>query len=121
MKIPSAPITLTAGHTYFIGAYFGLVVDRCGTACGDASLVFGSETYAPGIAFLLSNQTRAIIGSGPLAFRFGRANPRGLLRAELLDCGIQRDTTPEPASLAYVSPGVVALLIASFWSSTEVS
>jgi hypothetical protein len=42
-----APLTLAAGQTYVLGAYFGPVVDRCGSACGDAQLVFGTETFAP--------------------------------------------------------------------------
>jgi hypothetical protein len=42
-----APLTLAAGQTYVLRAYFGPVVDRCGSACGDAQLAFGTETFAP--------------------------------------------------------------------------
>jgi uncharacterized repeat protein (TIGR01451 family) len=63
-----APLTLSAGQTYVVGTYFGPVIDRCGSACGDASLVFGTETFDPRITFLQSRQNRAIIGGGSLAF-----------------------------------------------------
>jgi hypothetical protein len=109
------PITLTAGSMYFIGAYFGPVIDRCGTACGDASLVFGSETYAPGITFLLSNQTRAIIGAGPLNFPGLDAEiPEGFFGPNFLIGMPDATPTPEPASLACASLGVATLLIGAF-------
>jgi hypothetical protein len=63
-----APLTLTAGQTYVVGTYFGPVPDQCGSACGDVLLAFGTETYAPGITFLQSRQTLAVLGAGSLAF-----------------------------------------------------
>jgi hypothetical protein len=51
-----------------LGAYFGPVVDRCGAACSDAQLVFGTETFAPGITYVQLRQNLSIIGAGALAF-----------------------------------------------------
>jgi len=64
----ASPLTLSAGQTYMIGAYFGPVSDICGSACGDASLYSGQETYDPRITFLQSRQNLAINGNGSLAF-----------------------------------------------------
>jgi hypothetical protein len=109
------PITLIAGSTYFIGTYFGPVVDRCGTACGDASLAFGSETYAPGITFLLSNQTRAIIGAGTLTFpNLDAQIAQGFFGPNFLLSAPSAATTPEPASLWFAALGIAATLIRAF-------
>jgi len=62
------PLTLSAGQTYVVGAYFGPVIDRCDSACGDASLYSGLETYDPRITFLQSRQNQSIGGGGSLAF-----------------------------------------------------
>lgn len=62
-------LTLAAGQTYIIGAYFGPVEDHCvGGACGDVLLLQGSQIYAPGISFNRSVQTHSAAGSGALAF-----------------------------------------------------
>lgn len=126
-----APLNLTAGQTYFLGAYFGPVVDRCGSACGDPQLVFGAETFAPGITFLLSQQTRAIIGPGSLAFPGLDAEiPQGFFGPNFqLTAADPRDpaATPEPASLGLAGLGIGALLVSASWrahsckTSTRVS
>ena len=64
----ASPLTLSAGQTYVVGAYFGPVSNICGSACGDVSLFRGTETYDPRITFLQSRQNRSINGGGPLAF-----------------------------------------------------
>jgi hypothetical protein len=63
-----APITLTAGQTYVIGAYMPPVVDRCDAACGDVLLYNGTETYDSRITFLQSRQTAGMAGAGTLTF-----------------------------------------------------
>jgi hypothetical protein len=104
------PVTLAAGQTYVVGMYNGPVVDRCGSLCGDASLVFGSETFAPGISFAESRQTRAIIGSGPLAFPdvFAQIDQGFFGPNFLLAVPDDPVSAPEPASFGMVSVAIVA-------------
>jgi MYXO-CTERM domain-containing protein len=108
-----SPLTLTAGHSYMIGMYMPTVIDRCGSDCGDESLVFGAETFASGITFLLSNQTRAIIGNGSLAFPGLDAEiPQGFFGPNFLLATADADpvASPEPTSLALAGLGIGALL-----------
>lgn len=103
------PITLNAGQTYVIGAYFGPVADQCGSACGDVMLYAGHETYDMRISFVQSRQTLSIAGAGPLAYPGvfagideGFFGPNFLLSADL---------TPDPFAFPAqtgVVPGSVA-------------
>jgi len=109
-----APLTLTAGQTYFVGAHFAPVADVCGTACGDALLAFGSETFAAGLTFLNSTQSAAIIGDGPLVYP--NLNPGvsgGFFGPNFLLTTADPIGAPEPASFTIGGPGLVALLAAA--------
>ena len=91
-----APVTLAAGQTYVIGAYFAPVVDICGGACGDVSLSGGTETYDARIAFAQSRQTLAIPGAGTLAFPGLNASvPEGFFGPSFL---LAADITPDAFS-----------------------
>jgi hypothetical protein len=125
-----APLTLTAGQTYFVGTYFGPVPDQCGSACGDVLLYSGPETYAPGIAFLQARQTLPAAGAGSLAFpNLNAGIPEGVfgpnflltvpltriigLSAASLDFGFVTVGQPSPAQTVTVSnTGTDALSIA---------
>jgi len=105
-----SPVTLTAGQTYMLGEYFAPVVDRCGTACGDASGVFGSQTFAPGVTFVQSRQNRAIIGPGSLAFpNLDAEIAQSFFGPNFLMTTADPISSPEPASWGLAAVGVVAL------------
>jgi Domain of unknown function (DUF4082) len=103
-----APLTLFAGQTYYVGAYFAPVVDRCGSSCGDEMLAFGTESYAPGVTYLDSRQTRAIIGAGPLSFPDLDAEiTQGFFGPNFLLTAADPVATPEPAALGLAGFGLV--------------
>ncbi|PPD45693.1 MAG: hypothetical protein CTY16_09840 [Methylobacter sp.] len=105
-----APLMLLAGHTYIVGAYFGPVADICGGACGDSLLVFGEETYAPGITFSQSLLRESIVGGGSLAFpNLNAGIPEGVFGPNFLLAAGQTDL-PEPSSLGLMGVGLGVLL-----------
>jgi hypothetical protein len=111
-----APLTLTAGQTYFVGAHFAPVVDRCGRACGDSLLAFGSETYAPGVTFLNATQSLPVIGDGPLVFPNLDAGiaGEGFFGPNFLLTTVDPIAAPEPASLGLAGLGIGVLLAGAF-------
>src|SRR6185295_18206917 len=107
-----APLTLTAGHTYVVGTYFAPVIDRCGSACGDEMLVFGTETFASGFTYLHSNQNRAKIGDGSLAFPdLDGEIAEAFFGPNFLITAADPVAAPEPTSLVLAGLGIGALLV----------
>ena len=103
------PISLTAGSTYVIGTYFPQVADRCSTDCGDVVLYNATQTYAAGVTFLQSLQTRSIIGNGPIAFPDVNAGiPEGVFGPNFLITAPETAPVPEPSSLLLCALGACA-------------
>jgi len=110
-----APLTLSAGQTYVLGAYFGPVADVCGSACGDAQLAFGTETFAPGITFVQSRQNVSRPGAGSLAFPNLDAEVAGaFFGPNFLLTAADPIVTPEPASMGIAGLALVALLAGAY-------
>lgn len=105
------PVTLLAGQTYVLGAHFAPVVDLCGSACGDASLSSGTQTFNSGITYLTSRIKPAAIGDAPLGFPSVDAGvPGGLIGPNFLITAQDAAPTPEPAGLGLAAFGIAVLL-----------
>ncbi len=108
---PITAITLTAGSTYIVGTYFAPVADLCGSACGDTLLYNGTETYAPGITFLQSRQTAAVLGPGSLALpNLNAGIAEGLFGPNLLLNAPAGTAAPAPSTWGLAGFRLLALV-----------
>ena len=109
------PVTLLGGETYVLGAHFAPVVDLCGSACGDATLSFGTETFDPGITYLTSRIKPAVIGDASPAFpNLDAGIPGGIFGPNFLITTTDQTPVPEPASVGPVAFCILALLARGF-------
>jgi len=79
---PITPVTLAAGQTFVVGAYF----PPCGSSCGDSFLNGGKEIFDARITFLQSQNSAPQSGTGSLAFPSGNLGipPQGMFGPNLL-------------------------------------
>jgi hypothetical protein len=110
-----APLTLKAGSSYLVGAYFGPVASICGSACGDWLLLNGTENYAAGITFGDSRVSQATSGAGSLARPdLAATSNEGVFGPNFLLAATIQTVTPEPSSLPLAGVGIGVFLVGAF-------